>query len=96
MPMHKNPFVKGKLFVKFDVEFPGDGTISPDSRSLLIKALPPAQPVAPHPDSEEFVLRDADLTHMGRGGAARGGSFHDEDDEEEEGQGGQLVQCAQQ
>jgi hypothetical protein len=29
MPMHKNPFVKGKLYIKFDIVFPADGTISP-------------------------------------------------------------------
>lgn len=35
MPMHKNPFVKGKLYIKFDVEFPNNGVIEPKSIELL-------------------------------------------------------------
>ena len=29
--MHKNPFVKGKLYIKFDIVFPPDGSISPQA-----------------------------------------------------------------
>ena len=32
MPMHKNPFVKGKLYIKFDIVFPPDGSITPQVR----------------------------------------------------------------
>lgn len=97
MPMHKNPFVKGKLYIKFDVEFPEDGVISPEARALLVKALPAAPVVPAHSEAEEVVLRDADIANLGRGGhGGRSGATHEDDEDDEEGRGGQRVQCAQQ
>jgi len=94
MPMHKNPFVKGKLFIKFDVEFPNNGTITPEMSSLLLQALPTPEALPPHDEAEEVTMHDADLQNLGRGAGGRAGAY-DEDDEDEM-RGGQRVQCAQQ
>jgi DnaJ-class molecular chaperone len=95
MPMHKNPFVKGKLFIHFKVEFPKTGQINPDGAAALVKALPAG---APKPDAgadvEEVVMRDADLESMGQSNRNMGGAYDEDDDED--GRGGQRVQCAQQ
>mmetsp|Transcript_22992 Transcript_22992/g.54480 ORF Transcript_22992/g.54480 Transcript_22992/m.54480 type:complete len:430 (+) Transcript_22992:82-1371(+) len=94
MPMHKNPFVKGKLYIKFDVEFPNNGTITPEMSSLLLQALPTPEALPPHDEAEEVTMHDADLQNLGRGAGGRAGAY-DEDDEDEM-RGGQRVQCAQQ
>jgi len=96
MPMHKNPFVKGKLYIKFDIAFPADGTISPQAMTILEKCLPKPAPVQVPMDAEEVVMRNADISSMGANAGGRGGSHLDEDGDDEMGGGGQRVQCAQQ
>lgn len=96
MPMHKNPFVKGKLYIKFEVQFPANGAISPESAGLLAKALPAAEKGEEHDaEAEEVTMHDADLQNMGKGQGGRGGGAYDEDDDDDM-RGGQRVQCAQQ
>jgi DnaJ homolog subfamily A member 2 len=97
MPMHKNPFVKGKLYIKFDIDFPENGMVSPEARSLLVQALPAAPVPQSFPDAEEVTMQDADIANLGRNNRGGRGGAHDEDeDDDEEGRGGQRVQCAQQ
>jgi len=93
MPMHKNPFVKGKLFIAFEVEFPKNGVINEAASAMLIKALPAAPPLPKLEDAEEVTMKDANIAKMGES-TARGGAT--DDDEDEDGRGGQRVQCAQQ
>jgi DnaJ family protein A protein 2 len=95
MPMHKNPFVKGKLFIQFQVEFPKQGALSTGSLAALEKALPEAPKQMVTDEAEEHHMHAADLEHLGRGQNGRGNA-HDEDDDEDMGGGGQRVQCAQQ
>lgn len=94
MPMHKNPFVKGKLYVSFDVQFPKDGQINAEAAAMLTKALPAGPALAACADAEEVTMRNADLSSMGQNAHGRGGAYDDDDDED--GRGGQRVQCAQQ
>ena len=35
MPLQKNPFCKGNLFIKINVDFPPDGILTPSSISIL-------------------------------------------------------------
>uniref|UniRef100_A0A6U4Y5A6 J domain-containing protein n=2 Tax=Hemiselmis andersenii TaxID=464988 RepID=A0A6U4Y5A6_HEMAN len=93
MPMYKNPFVKGKLYIKFDVEFPDDASLDAAALAALTKALPPpAKLPAVSDEHEEVTMHKADLEHLGRN--AHGQQHQDDDDED--GRGGQRVQCAQQ
>eukprot|EP00286_Rhodomonas_abbreviata_P028823 CAMPEP_0181311454 /NCGR_PEP_ID=MMETSP1101-20121128/13146_1 /TAXON_ID=46948 /ORGANISM="Rhodomonas abbreviata, Strain Caron Lab Isolate" /LENGTH=391 /DNA_ID=CAMNT_0023418187 /DNA_START=71 /DNA_END=1246 /DNA_ORIENTATION=- len=94
MPAHKNPFVKGKLYIRFDITFPADGSLSPADIQKLQQALPqPPAPMVPD-DAEEVTMRAADLQQMGAGQRGHGTGATDEDDEMGGG-GGQRVQCAQ-
>jgi len=93
MPMHKNPFVKGKLYIKFDVEFPADGALSAAAVAQIAKALPEAPMPVVTDEAEEHKMETADISQLGKG-VSRG--QYDEDEDGEEGPGGQRVQCAQQ
>jgi len=44
MPMHKNSFVKGQLFIEFDVAFPAAGSLSSKAQAELKKILPAPPP----------------------------------------------------
>lgn len=37
MPQYRNPFEKGDLFIKFDVQFPDNNWISPEKLSVSNK-----------------------------------------------------------
>ena len=82
MPMHRNPFVKGKLYVEFKVVFPNKGQIDQAGAELLVKALPAGAPLPSLPDAEEVSMQDADLEAMGSSNRNMGGAY-DEDDEVE-------------
>jgi len=95
MPLHKNPFVKGKLFIEFDVKFPDSNQLGPEVGQKLRALLP--QPVAltetKFDDEHEVVnITDNDIHEMNSGGRGGGGDY-DEDGGHE---GGQRVQCQQQ
>jgi len=90
MPMHKNPFLKGRLFVKFDIEFPKSGSLDAASMQKLTQVLP-ARPMPSIPsDAEEHFLTASSIDQMGQ----RGGHGHDDDDDEEH--GGRRARCAHQ
>ncbi|EKX41165.1 hypothetical protein GUITHDRAFT_158251 [Guillardia theta CCMP2712] len=95
MPMHKNPFVKGKLYIRFEIVFPSNNSISPSQKAVLEKVLPSAPTPMSLGDAEEVTMQDADEASMGgdAGGHARAATDEDGD---EEMRGGQRVQCAQQ
>jgi len=40
MPRHKNPFIKGNLYIKFNIEFPASFSLNPSQIEHLEKALP--------------------------------------------------------
>ncbi|GMI18103.1 hypothetical protein TrLO_g1525 [Triparma laevis f. longispina] len=97
MPSHGNPFVKGKLYVLFRVEFPSDGDMDDATTTALKKLLPnPCMDIDYDEEKvEEVALESADVKSFGKGGAAGvGGGAYDEDSDNEGGPG-QGVQCQQ-
>jgi len=46
MPMSKNPYVRGNLYVEFDVVFPTAAQLSDASKKVLKQVLPPPSPEA--------------------------------------------------
>ncbi|GAA0145254.1 chaperone [Lithospermum erythrorhizon] len=99
MPMHQRPFMKGKLYIHFTVEFP-------DSLGLeQVKALEAVLP--PKPESqltdmeldecEETTAHDVNIEEeMRRKQAQAQQEAYDEDADDMHGGGAQRVQCAQQ
>lgn len=89
MPTYRNPFEKGKLCIRFNVEFPE--SLTPEIVSKLEKILPPREePIVPE-DHEEVNLSeyDTEADHRSHG------SMHDDDDEDGHGHG-PGVSCATQ
>ena len=92
MPMHGNPFVKGNLIIKFEVEFPK--SIDPKVAKKLVDLLPGENHVTADTDDVE----PCSLREFNAAAAAheyeQNKSAYDSDDEEEGGGNGQRVQCA--
>lgn len=59
MPMHKNPFEKGKLIVQFAVKFPNK--VDPAIAGKLEHLLPKREEVMITEDAEEVIMEDLDL-----------------------------------
>ncbi|KAL6911925.1 hypothetical protein ACP4OV_000730 [Aristida adscensionis] len=98
MPQHGRPFMKGRLFVEFDVEFPVPGTLTPDQCRSIEKILPPKsgsqRPDMDLDQCEETTLHDVNMEEeMRRRQQQRRQEAYDEDEEDD---AGPRVQCAQQ
>jgi len=98
MPIHKRPYEKGRLIIRFSVAFPK--VMPNDSIKLLEKALPKpkAKPAISEEEVEDVVLSEYVATnergrHSHRGGG--GGEAYEEDDDEGHGHP-PGVSCAQQ
>jgi len=97
MPQQGRPFMKGRLFVEFNVEFPESGALSPAQCRSLEKILPP-KPGSQLSDMEldqceETTLHDVNIEEeMRRRQHQKRQEAYDEDEEES----GPRVQCAQQ
>ncbi|KAF3439474.1 hypothetical protein FNV43_RR17752 [Rhamnella rubrinervis] len=96
MPMYQKPFMKGKLYIHFTVEFPE--SLKPEQIKALEAILPP-KPLSGLSDMEldeceETTLHDVNIEEeMRRRQQAQAEAY----DEDEDMQGGaQRVQCAQQ
>lgn len=100
MPHHGRPFMKGRLYIQFKVEFPDSGLLNRDQCSFLEKALPmrPTSSAAQLSDMEldeceETILTDVNMEEeMRRKQHHHHGEAYDEDDDD----AGPRVQCAQQ
>lgn len=94
MPSRGNPFVKGNLYVLFDVKFPSDDELSTAAIDILRKALPSPAPKLDYDEDvvEEYNLDGGDLKSFGKGGVATRNDAYDSDDDED---GPQQVQCQQ-
>jgi DnaJ family protein A protein 2 len=94
MPIHKRPYEKGRLIIRFTVAFPK--VLKDDAVKLLDKALPKpkAKPAINEEDVEDVELtpyEEQQQRHRHRGG----GEAYEEDDDEGHGHP-QGVSCAQQ
>lgn len=97
MPMYQRPFMRGKLYIHFTVEFPE--SLSPDQVKALEAILPP-RPQSQLTDMElddceETTLHDVNIEEEMRRKQAQAQSEAYDDDEDMHG-GAQRVQCAQQ
>lgn len=94
MPQHRNPFVKGKLFIRFNVNFPVAGDVNPSGLEMLRRVLPGVQETEMPMDAEECNMEPGDLKMLGYDSRGRSTDATGEDDDDHPRQGG--VQCAQQ
>ncbi|KAH9603055.1 hypothetical protein KSS87_006290 [Heliosperma pusillum] len=99
MPHHQRPFMKGRLYIHFNVEFPNS---LPVDQSLTLKKILPSKPGKEVSDMEigeceETTLHDVNMEEeMRRNKQQRFQEAYEEDDEGEEGGSMPGVQCAQQ
>lgn len=96
MPVHKRPYEKGRLIIKFNVQFPKQ--LKDDAVKLLDKALPrpKAKPPVNEEEVEDVTLIDFDQNERRSHSHHRGGGeAYDEDEDEGHGHP-QGVSCAQQ
>ncbi|KAK8747223.1 hypothetical protein OTU49_016691 [Cherax quadricarinatus] len=93
MPFHKNPFEKGDLYVRIEVEFP-DNYFASEGKLKELEAILGGRPAAPAlpEDAEEVNMSDIEETPSMGGNR---GQYYDEDDDHPH-MGGQHVQCAHQ
>ncbi|KAB0351441.1 hypothetical protein FD754_016298 [Muntiacus muntjak] len=96
MPQYRNPFEKGDLYIKFDVQFPENNWINPDKLSELEDLLP-SRPEVPNiiGVTEEVALQEFDSTR-GSGGGQRHEAYNDSSDEESSSHHEPEVPCAHQ
>lgn len=88
MPMHRNPFEKGRLIIKFDVKFPEK--IKVEQVPSLEKVLPTRkEPIIPD-GAEEHDLVEFNPSEYEQ---QRRREVYDDDDDDDM-PGGQRVQCA--
>lgn len=64
MPVYGRPFLKGRLYVTFDVEFPAPGALAPEACRALLTVLPPDERVFELEECEEITLCDVDVEEM--------------------------------
>lgn len=97
MPMYQRPFMRGKLYIQFSVEFPE--SLSQDQVKALEGILPPRSQSQLSDmeidECEETTMHDVNIEEeMRRKQAAAQQEAYDEDDDND--MHGQRVQCAQQ
>lgn len=86
-PVHKDPFIKGNLYIEFEIEFPKK--IPENISEKLEKILPPKEKIEITKDMDEVSLTEAVFEEE-----TKRAKESYEDDEEEH--GGQGVQCGTQ
>ncbi|KAF9595933.1 hypothetical protein IFM89_006214 [Coptis chinensis] len=97
MPMYQRPFMRGKLYIHFTVDFPD--SLTPDQCKALEAVLPPSSKTQMTDmeldECEETTLHDVNIEEEMR---RKQTHSHQEayDEDEEMAGGGQRVQCAQQ
>ncbi|RZF34682.1 hypothetical protein LSTR_LSTR002764 [Laodelphax striatellus] len=95
MPVYRNPFEKGNLYIKFDVEFPANHSISEENLKIL-ESLLPARPAAVIPPAE--MLEEVDLYDYDPNDRSNQPADNDDDEEGtfEEMHAGAIPPCAYQ
>ncbi|CAM6051595.1 unnamed protein product [Sphagnum compactum] len=97
MPHYQRPFMKGRLYIQFSVDFPETGSLSPDQCKAIEAILPPRPSSAAMTDMEldeceETTLLDVNIEDEMRRKQQQQEAY----EEDEESSGGPRVQCAQQ
>ena len=91
MPQHTRPFLKGRLYIQFTVDFPE--SLSDEQRAQLVAILPPRPQLglsAMELDNcEETTLHDVNMEEEMQRKAQAAQDAYEEDE-------GPKVQCAQQ
>uniref|UniRef100_A0A7S4IEX5 Uncharacterized protein n=1 Tax=Vannella robusta TaxID=1487602 RepID=A0A7S4IEX5_9EUKA len=91
MPQHRNPFIKGNLFIKFSVKWPKSGSLSKKQIQALEEALPAKKTLDNIPmDVEEVSLEPYDENRHERN------SSHGYREAYEEDEGGHTQTCVHQ
>ncbi|CAI9774536.1 unnamed protein product [Fraxinus pennsylvanica] len=97
MPMHGRPFMKGKLYIHFNVDFPE--SLTAEQVKALEAILPPKPSLqlsdVEMEECEETALQDVNMEEEMQRKQAQRQEAYDEEDEEMH-SGAQRVQCAQQ
>lgn len=99
MPHHQRPFMRGRLYIHFNVEFPDSGIISPEQCQTLETVLPPR--ASKHltdmelDDCEETTLHDVNIEDEMRRKKQQQ-QFQEAYDDEDDEPSMPRVQCAQQ
>jgi DnaJ-class molecular chaperone len=96
MPHYQRPFMRGRLYLQFSVEFPETGSVSVEQIRALEGILPP-RPLRPMTDMElddceETTLLDVNIEDEMRRKQQQQQEAYEEDEEAS----GPRVQCAQQ
>ncbi|KAI9078699.1 hypothetical protein K1719_039342 [Acacia pycnantha] len=97
MPHHNRPFMRGRLYIQFNVDFPDSGFLNPDQCRVLETVLPrkPSKQLTDMEldDCEETTLHDVNIEEeMNRKKQQQYREAYDDDDEPSM----PRVQCAQQ
>lgn len=95
MPLHQRPFMKGKLYIHFSVEFPESGSLSVEQCKALEAILPkPSSRLTEMEldECEETILQDVNIDEEMRRKQQAAQEAYEEDEEAS----GPRVQCAQQ
>ncbi|XP_033121392.1 dnaJ homolog subfamily A member 1-like isoform X2 [Anneissia japonica] len=87
MPFYKNPYEKGRLIIKFQVNFPNDGFLTPEKLKQLENLLPGREEPIQDDNAEEVDLVSFDPTTY------RQKSSHNHVYNEDDEMGGRRVQC---
>eukprot|EP00850_Spirogloea_muscicola_P009069 SM000050S16994 [mRNA] locus=s50:342576:344951:+ [translate_table: standard] len=97
MPQYQRPFMKGRLYIHFSVDFPESGSLSLEQTKLLESVLPP-RPSSSQltemelDECEETTLHDVNIEEEMRRKQQAAQEAYEEDEET----AGPRVQCAQQ
>ncbi|XP_009596179.1 dnaJ protein homolog [Nicotiana tomentosiformis] len=86
MPHYGRPFIKGRLYIHFNVEFPESGFLSPEKCRILETILPPGKRASDMEinDCEETTLHDVNMEEeMRRKEQRRRKEAYDMDDDDE-------------
>lgn len=96
MPHYQRPFMKGRLYLHFTVEFPESGTLSPEQCKAVEAILPPRPPSEMTDmeldECEETTLHDVNIEDEMRRKQQQQQEAYDEDEESSV----PRTQCAQQ
>ena len=92
MPIENNPYVKGQLFIMFEIIFPLSKTITEDNKKILESILPPRpKQIEDNGKYELCILKNVDKSMFGK--TKNRSNCYDEDEDEDE---DANVKCAQQ